>query len=76
LAIIEELKDYSGRGKYLFPGARTATKPISDAALINALRNMGFTKDEMVAHGFRSAVDPDDMFIDLLANLGPSHQSS
>lgn len=54
LEILEELKAYSGEGKYLFPGTRSVTRPMSDNALNAALRRMGYTKDEMCAHGFRS----------------------
>ena len=52
--ILEELHPYSGSGKYLFPSIRTETRPISDATMLNALRRMGYAKDEMCTHGFRS----------------------
>lgn len=54
LDILYELKKLTGRGRYLFPGARSSQRPMSDATLINALRRMGYTKEEMTAHGFRS----------------------
>ena len=54
LKILEELQSFSGSGKYLFPSIRTETRPISDATLLNALRRMGYAKDEMCTHGFRS----------------------
>jgi len=54
LKILEELHPFSGEGTYLFPSIRTETRPISDATLLNALRRMGYTKDEMCTHGFRS----------------------
>ena len=54
IKILEELHPYSGNGKYLFPSIRTETRPISDATMLNALRRMGYTKDEMCTHGFRS----------------------
>ena len=54
MAILEELHAYSGSGKYLFPSIRTETRPLSDATLLNALRRMGYAKDEMCTHGFRS----------------------
>lgn len=34
---------------------RTWKKPISDAAFTAALRRMGFSGDEMTAHGFRAS---------------------
>jgi len=54
IKIIEELQSCSGSGKYLFPSTRTETRPIADATLLNALRRMGYAKDEMCTHGFRS----------------------
>ena len=53
VAILNELKPFSGYGKYLFPSVRTEAKPITDATLLAALRGMGFTKEEMTVHGFR-----------------------
>ena len=54
LAILKELKKFSGEGQYLFPSMRTETRPISDATMLNALRRMGYQKHEMSVHGFRS----------------------
>ncbi len=39
---------------YLFPSPRAQTRCLSDVALLAALRRMGYTKEEMTAHGFRS----------------------
>ena len=33
---------------------RSSVRPISDATMLNALRRMGYQKDEMSVHGFRS----------------------
>lgn len=54
MAIINELKVISGEGQYLFPSPRSKTRPISDVALLAALRRMGYTKGEMTTHGFRA----------------------
>jgi len=54
LDILLELHKLTGKSRYLFPGARTNSRPMSDATLINALRRMGYSKEEMTAHGFRS----------------------
>jgi len=54
LEIITQLKDVTGQGKYLFPSVRTADRPISDNTVNAALRRMGYAKDEMTGHGFRS----------------------
>lgn len=54
IEILEELKKLSGDCQYLFPSPRSFTRPLSDVALLAALRRMGYTKEEMTAHGFRS----------------------
>ena len=38
----------------LFPSPRSNTRPLSDVALTAALRRMGYTGEEMTAHGFRA----------------------
>jgi integrase len=54
LAILLELHPLTGRGRYVFPNVRGERRPISANALCVALRAMGYSKDEMTAHGFRS----------------------
>ena len=54
LAILRELQPLTGAGTYVFPSARTDTRPMSDNAVLSALRRMGYSKDEMTGHGFRS----------------------
>ncbi len=54
VAILEELQPLTGRGRYVFPGARDPKRPMSDNAINAALRRMGFDKDTMTAHGFRA----------------------
>jgi integrase len=54
ITILEEIKQFSGDGKYVFPSFRAKDKPMSDNTLISAIRRMGFTKDEFVPHGFRA----------------------
>lgn len=54
LEILKELKPLTGSGKYLFPSIRSASRPMSDNTINGALRRLGFTKDEMTGHGFRS----------------------
>ncbi|MDR0665893.1 MAG: tyrosine-type recombinase/integrase [Campylobacteraceae bacterium] len=53
IKILQELKEITGRGKYLFPSPVTTTKPISDGTLVKALRRLDYTRDEIVAHSFR-----------------------
>ena len=52
--ILRELQPLTGRGRYVFPGARTNGRPMSENAVLAAMRRMGYTKDEMTGHGFRA----------------------
>ncbi|MDR1019631.1 MAG: integrase arm-type DNA-binding domain-containing protein, partial [Synergistaceae bacterium] len=50
-----ELRGHTGHGKHVFPSVRTrsGSRPLSDLALLTALRTMGYGPDEMTVHGFR-----------------------
>ena len=54
--ILTKLQPLTGNGRFVFPSARTpnGSRPMSDMAMLAALRRMGFTKDEMSVHGFRA----------------------
>lgn len=54
VAILRELHRLTGSNRYVFPGARTNGRPMSENAVNAALRRMGFAKDEMTGHGFRA----------------------
>jgi integrase len=54
VAILEELHPVTGDGKYVFPSARGASRPMSNNTVLGALRRMGVPKDEMTGHGFRA----------------------
>jgi integrase len=54
VAVLEELRPLTGRGRYVFPSLRTGERPMSDNAVLSALRRMGFPKEEMTGHGFRA----------------------
>jgi len=54
VAILRELHPLTGRGKYVFPGERSASRPLSDGTINAALRRLGFDKNTMTAHGFRA----------------------
>jgi integrase len=54
IEILTELKAISGSGRYVFPGARSNTRPMSDNAILAAMRSMGIEKEEMSGHGFRA----------------------
>jgi integrase len=53
--ILRELHALTGHGRYVFPGARSKDRPMSDAAVNAALRRMGYdTQEEITGHGFRA----------------------
>jgi len=54
VAILRELYSLTGRGRYVFPSARSPQRPMSNNAVLSALRRMGYTTDEMSGHGFRA----------------------
>lgn len=53
LEILEEIRPLTGDGVYVFPG-RTSSRPMSNNAILAALRNMGYTAEQMTPHGFRA----------------------
>ena len=56
LELLHELWKFTGHGRYAFPSYRTPAgdRPMSENAVIAALRRMGYTKEEMTPHGFRA----------------------
>ena len=52
--ILRELQPLTGRGRFVFPGARSNERPMSDNAILAAMRRMGIGKEEMSGHGFRA----------------------
>lgn len=54
IKLLNELFELTGRSMWLFPSARSQSRPISEGTLRVALRSMGFTNDQMTPHGFRA----------------------
>jgi integrase len=54
IEILNALKRITGHGPLLFPSVRTIDRPMSDNTVNAALRRMGYSKEEMTGHGFRS----------------------
>jgi integrase len=52
--ILQDLHPLTGSGRYLFPSVRTAARPMSENTVNGALRRLGYSKEEMTGHGFRS----------------------
>lgn len=54
---VKALKDVrllTGNFKYVFPSARSPSRPMSDNAVLAAFRRMGIEKEKMSGHGFRA----------------------
>jgi integrase len=54
MVILRELQPLTGRSQYVFPSARSVKRPMSDNAILVAMRSLGIGKDEMSGHGFRA----------------------
>lgn len=54
VALVRDLAHVTGHGQLVFPSIRSVDRPISDNTLNAALRQLGFSGEEMCAHGFRS----------------------
>ena len=67
VAILREIQPLTGGGRYVFPSERTGSRPMSENTVNAALRRMGYAKEEMTGHGFRS------MASTLLHELGLPH---
>ena len=55
VAILRELHPLTGRRRFVFPGVRSVERPMSDNAILAAMRRLGIRKEEMTGHGFRAA---------------------
>lgn len=53
--ILEDLRRETGSNYRVFPSLIARDKPISENTLNQALRRMGFEKDEHTSHGFRAS---------------------
>jgi integrase len=55
--VLTSLRPLTGRGRYVFPSIRVmdaGSVPMSENTINVALRRLGYGKDKMCAHGFRS----------------------
>jgi integrase len=67
VAVLREIQPLTGAGRYVFPSERGGGRPMSENTINGALRRLGYTKDEMTGHGFRSTAST------LLHELGLPH---
>lgn len=54
VALLREAAGLTGAKGYVFPSVRTNARPMSENTINAGLRRLGYSKDEMTAHGFRS----------------------
>lgn len=54
LTILRELYPVTGRGRFVFPCAGKADRPMSDAAVLVAMRKLGIGPEVQTAHGWRA----------------------
>ncbi len=54
LALLRDLQPLTGRGRYVFPCARSAQRPMSNNAINAALRRLGYEVGTVTGHGFRA----------------------
>ena len=52
--ILRELHQHTGSGRYVFPGLCATDTPMSENTVNAALRRLGYEKEQMTGHGFRS----------------------
>ncbi|MBV1959880.1 MAG: tyrosine-type recombinase/integrase [Pseudomonadales bacterium] len=51
---LESLLQLTGHRQYVFPSARSPKRPMSDNAVLSAMRRLGIPKEKMTGHGFRA----------------------
>lgn len=52
--LFRQIHTIAGPAGYVFPSIRTRTRPMSENTINAGLRRLGFSGDEMTAHGFRA----------------------
>jgi len=52
--VLSDLQPLTRRSEYVFPGVRSASRPMSENTINAALRNLGFDGTTIVGHGFRA----------------------
>src|SRR5262249_32488015 len=58
VSVLHKLHRITGNGRFVFPSNRSRDRCMSENTINAALRGLGYSKDEMTAHGFRSAASP------------------
>ncbi|HEY1210986.1 MAG TPA: integrase arm-type DNA-binding domain-containing protein [Terracidiphilus sp.] len=67
IEVLEMLRTLTGESEWLFPGDRSAAKPMSNNTILKALERMGY-KGRMTGHGFRGLAST------VLHEMGYAHE--
>jgi integrase len=54
LVALHEIHPLTSSARYVFPSERTGQRPMSENTVNAALRRLGYSKEQMTGHGFRS----------------------
>ena len=54
LKVLNDIHPLTKNSRYVFPSARSPKRPMSENAVLVALRTMGYSKEQMTGHGFRA----------------------
>jgi len=54
IKLLNKAHKLTGDGRYVFPSIRSKERPMSENTITGALRGLGYSGDEMTAHGFRT----------------------
>ncbi len=54
VALFRELQEFTGKRGLCFPSTMSRTRCITDVCLLNALRRLGYSRNDMTIHGFRT----------------------
>src|SRR3546814_19677584 len=58
IAILHAAQVLTGRQRYVFASLYPGERPMSENTINAALRRLGYSGDEMTAHGFRAMASP------------------
>lgn len=70
IEILKELMPLTGDGKYVLPSERRDGRPMSENTVNAALRALGYSKEQMTAHGFRATART---ILDEVLNFRPDY---
>ncbi len=54
IELLRELQIHTGGGRFVFPALGRHMRPMSENTISVALRRIGYSNEQMTAHGFRS----------------------